>query len=129
MHSVVDLTDQMTLVIDSLNRCEQHLVRQSQYRILKENPHYQLLESVRSDLVHLNSEKKERLIYSIEKYLRDPDLDRNDELSGVLKKVIKLVEKYVPHCTLLFKPKGSRSFIDPEKPFSSPARRKLFPDE
>jgi LytS/YehU family sensor histidine kinase len=63
------------------------------------------LESVRSDLVHLNSEKKERLIYSIEKYLRDPDLDRNEELSGVLKKVIKLVEQYVAHRTLLFKPK------------------------
>ena len=129
MHSVVDLTDQMTLVIDSLNRCEQHLVRQSSYRILKENPHYRLLESVRSDLVHLNSEKKERLIYSIEKYLRGSDFERNEELSGVLKKVIELVEKYVPHCTLLFKPKGSRRFIDPEKPFSSPARRKLFPDE
>ena len=129
MVSVVDLTDQMALVIDSLNRCEEHLIRHSPYRILKENPHYRLLDSVRSDLVHLNSEKKERLIYSIEKYLRDPDLDRNEELSGVLKKVIKLVEQYVAHRTLLFKPKGSRSFIDPEKPFSSPARRKLFPDE
>jgi hypothetical protein len=97
MVSVVDLTDQMALVIDSLNRCEEHLIRHSPYRILKENPHYRLLDSVRSDLVHLNTEKKERLIYSIENYMRDSDFDRNEELSSVLKKVLDLVHQYVPN--------------------------------
>jgi hypothetical protein len=129
MVSVVDLTDQMAFIIDSLNQCEVHLIRHSTCRILKENPHYRLLDSVRSDLVHLNTEKKERLIYSIENYMRDSDFDRNEELSSVLKKVLDLVHQYVPHCTLLFKPKGSRRLLDLKNSFSSPACRKLFPNE
>lgn len=120
-----------------LNRIIQELQAIQNYRVLQEmaspsnvsaqNPHRPLLESVRTDILHFDEEKRQRIIYNITTYLHEHTAD-DPELNSVLERILEVVRTFKQSQTLLFSPKKT---VPPSAPAhnstpSAPVRRSLL---
>lgn len=92
----------------------------------QDNPHRFVLEKIRSDLLHFDPEKKDRIIFMINKHLLLEEPTK--ELVILLERVLEVVQSYQETGHILIspvKPESSHSKINNSEDTSSIAR-KLF---
>lgn len=75
-----------------------------------DNPHRTLLENIRIDLIHVDEEKLDRIVYNVERYLsQHPDDD--PEFISVLNRILEVVKHFE---------KSNEIIFTPEKPIQAP---------
>lgn len=86
----------ITRVLQTIPDCQREVERvMSDSQVTASNPHRRLLESVRSDLEHVDDEKKNRMIYYIDKYVKDhSNASENEELIAVLSRILEVLNRY-----------------------------------
>ena len=91
-----------------------------------DNPHRFILDEIREDLLHLDSEKVERIIFMVNQHCAKHQ--PSGELSVLLERVLEVVQNYSKNGTIFTSPQKPSSPSTINRDTRPDCARKLFDD-
>ena len=94
--------------------------------VSQDNPHRFLLNEIREDLVHLDSEKVQRISFMVNQHCAKHQ--PSEELTVLLERVLEVVRNYSTSGAIFTSPGRSSSSVAAGRDTNSECARKLFDD-